>query len=80
MPTQQYCTVRQMYRLRRLLIAPSSTFYPNFFFSDAAERISSELVSWWFCTKNCVSYEINITDFLNEILSKVLGHFKYFST
>jgi hypothetical protein len=55
-------------------------FLSEFFFSDAVERISSELVSGWFCTKNYVSYEISITDFLNEILSKELGHFKYFST
>jgi hypothetical protein len=55
-------------------------FLSEFVFTDAAESISSELFSEWFCTKNCVSCESNVTDFLNEILSKELGHFKYFST
>ena len=45
-------------------------FPSEFFVSDAAERISCELVSGWFCIKNCASYVISITDFLNEILSK----------
>ena len=76
MTTQPYCAVRQMQQL--IFNCTVVDFLSEFFFSDFAERVSSEPVSGWFWTKNCVSYEINIADFLSEILSKVLGTLNIF--